>query len=125
MQIKSEQSVDSGSIVLTSMEYLKQLGAVEKYKNRPDLGLKVNLAPGIYKVAYKIEGTWVDDDGDLGEVSGEEIIETKEGIFFGDPCYSFREYVPQIYKPEEGRCISTGGDGTFTCKVQITKIELS
>ena len=127
--------VDSGMIILADAK----LAEIEMPKG---LATMFFIPNGLYKVSYKIDGTW------KGDITGEGTVKIESGkLMVCDPCYVigqttskknyWLEFLKKIYLKEDydkqnkeylkekGFTLidSMGGDGIYEVSIQLEKVE--
>jgi hypothetical protein len=126
MKIKHSFSVDTGGIIIASVDFLKPYG----FKYNKEGGIIVTLPKNTLssqEITYSCLDTW---DGSL---KGKDVIWSGKTIFIGDPCYHIKnENLMNILldstdcyrRPNENYLyLSTGGDGSFDFDISIENTE--
>ena len=121
--IAKQIGVDSGMILISDIAYYG--------KNHEPIGEKFqevfDVAPGHYKINWKIKNTWE------GTVSGSGIVHITSGkLVVSDPCYIINEnnWLAFCEEVEKNKHIenavlldSMGGDGIYDVEIKIERLD--
>ncbi len=115
--------VDSGMILISDRDYYGEKDELDFGKFQKSF----NLKRGIYKINWKIEGTW------NGDVCGSGIISITSGkLIVSDPCYIIeddnkwsefcKEALEKRYVENAILLDTMGGDGIYNVEIAIESV---